>query len=300
MTGSARLSAIHRHGGEYGFRARGRAPAPRKRPSRAGWLAQQATAPPPLDRIGANLSGGAEPVHRWRDRSGCGPRSHERAPPSPPADAPAHDRSAINRLLLFFALVYVVEGVGQVGGLIAQPLSYYLKEVHGWTRSQVTAYLDGLQFSLDHKAGLRRLFRFRAAFRLSAEELSDCRQYRRDRRLPLDHAALPRRATWFGRCKLTAYAMAISSTVCGAVLVENGQRLGESGRFVNQQWLWFNVAAMASGHRRRSLVQWLPPTHGAARRRRHRRRRAGCGAVRHAVSCAGGANASRRSGARRS
>ena len=39
--------------------------------------------------------------------------------------------------------------------------------------------------------------------------------------------------------------MAISSTVCGAVLVENGQKLGESGRFVNQQWLWFNVAAMA-------------------------------------------------------
>src|SRR5262249_38650528 len=46
--------------------------------------------------------------------------------------------------------------------------------------------------------------------------------------------------------QLTAYAMAISSTVCGAVLVENGQRLSESGRFVNQQWLWFNAAAMAS------------------------------------------------------
>ena len=44
---------------------------------------------------------------------------------------------------------------------------------------------------------------------------------------------------------LTAYAMAISSTLCGAVLVENGQRLRESDRFVNQQWLWFNVAAMA-------------------------------------------------------
>ena len=60
------------------------------------------------------------------------------APSSPPADAPAHDRSAINRLLLFFAIVYVVEGLGQVGGLIAQPLSYYLKQEHGWTPSQVS------------------------------------------------------------------------------------------------------------------------------------------------------------------
>jgi hypothetical protein len=53
--------------------------------------------------------------------------------------------------------------------------------------------------------------------------------------------------------------MAISSTVCGAVLVENGQRLGESGRFVNQQWLWFNAAAMASAIAGGQLVQWLPP-----------------------------------------
>ena len=59
--------------------------------------------------------------------------------------------------------------------------------------------------------------------------------------------------------QLTAYARAISSTVCGAVLVENGQRLGESGRFVNQQWLWFNAAVMASAIVGGQLVQWLPP-----------------------------------------
>jgi predicted MFS family arabinose efflux permease len=44
------------------------------------------------------------------------------------------------------------------------------------------------------------------------------------------------------------------------VLVENGQRLGESGRFVNQQWLWFNAAMMASAIVGGQLVQWLPPT----------------------------------------
>src|SRR5712691_8449789 len=51
------------------------------------------------------------------------------------------ERHRLNRLMVFFALVYVVEGLGQTGGLIAQPLSYFLKEVHGWTPVQVTAYL---------------------------------------------------------------------------------------------------------------------------------------------------------------
>ena len=43
--------------------------------------------------------------------------------------------------MLFFGLVYVVEGIGQTGGLIAQPLNYYLKQTFGWTAVQVTAYL---------------------------------------------------------------------------------------------------------------------------------------------------------------
>ena len=46
--------------------------------------------------------------------------------------------------MLFFALVYVVEGIGQTGGLIAQPLNYFLKEQYGWTPVQVTAYLTVL------------------------------------------------------------------------------------------------------------------------------------------------------------
>src|SRR5260370_38578912 len=51
------------------------------------------------------------------------------------------DAKTIRRLLIFFALVYVVEGLGQIVGLISQPLNYYLKEVHGWTPVQVTAFV---------------------------------------------------------------------------------------------------------------------------------------------------------------
>jgi hypothetical protein len=46
--------------------------------------------------------------------------------------------------MLFFAVVYLVEGFGQTGGLIAQPLNYYLKEVYGWTPVRVTASLTVL------------------------------------------------------------------------------------------------------------------------------------------------------------
>ena len=66
---------------------------------------------------------------------------------------------------------------------------------------------------------------------------------------------------------LTAYAMAIASTLCDALLVENGQRYSTSGVFVNQQWLWFHVAAMSSALIGGLLVQNLSPAgalHGAA------------------------------------
>ena len=66
---------------------------------------------------------------------------------------------------------------------------------------------------------------------------------------------------------LTAYAMAVSSTLCGAVLVENGQRFGASDAFVNQQWLWFNIAALLSGFLGGQLVERLAPApalHAAA------------------------------------
>ena len=48
--------------------------------------------------------------------------------------------------MLFFAIVYVVEGIGQARvGVIFQPLNNYLKVI-GWTPVQVTAYLAILNF----------------------------------------------------------------------------------------------------------------------------------------------------------
>jgi MFS family permease len=168
--------------------------------------------------------------------------------------------------MLFFGLVYVVEGIGQTGGLIAQPLNYYLKQTFGWTPVQVAAYLTILNLPWIIKPIYGIVSDFLPLF-----------GYRRKAYLVIANAAGAAAYCWVTQITapgqlvfvllLTAYAMAISSTLCGAILVENGQRLGASDAFVNQQWLWFNIAALASGFIGGQLVERLSPAaalHAAA------------------------------------
>jgi MFS family permease len=168
--------------------------------------------------------------------------------------------------MLFFGLVYVVEGIGQTGGLISQPLNYYLKQTFGWTPVQVSAYLTILNLPWIIKPVYGIVSDFLPLF-----------GYRRKAYLVLANAAAAVAYGWVTQITqpsqlifvllLTAYAMAISSTLCGAILVENGQRFGASDAFVNQQWLWFNIAALASGFIGGQLVERLSPTgalHAAA------------------------------------
>jgi MFS family permease len=177
---------------------------------------------------------------------------------SPPADARPSDRGLTTHLLVFFALVYVVEGVGQVGGLIAQPLSYYLKQAQGWTPLQVTAYLAIFNFPWIIKpvygafSDFVPLFGYRRKSYLIAANIAAIVGF-----VLVTQLEAPSTLVW--ALQLTAYAMAISSTVCGAVLVEQGQRLGQSGKFVNQQWLWFNFAAMLASILGGQLVQHFAP-----------------------------------------
>ncbi len=181
----------------------------------------------------------------------------EQAIPKPAVASP-DDRRVINRLLLFFALVYVVEGLGQLVGLIAQPLNYYLKEVQGWSAFQVTAFLTvfNLPWIIKPVYGLVSdflpLFGYRRKSYLIIANIAAVVGY-------LWASTLTRPGDLVLALMLTAYAMAISSTLCGAVLVENGQRLHESGAFVNQQWLWFNIAAMAAAVIGGQLVEHFAP-----------------------------------------
>lgn len=168
--------------------------------------------------------------------------------------------------MLFFALVYIVEGVGQTGGLIAQPLGYFLKQTYGWTPVQVTAYLTVLNLPWIIKPVYGIVSDFLPLF-----------GHRRKYYLVLANLMAAGAYCWVARATLpgeiilglllSAYGMAISSTVCGAILVENGQKFSASDAFVNQQWLWFNIAAMACAFIGGQLVERLTPAgalHGAA------------------------------------
>src|SRR5262245_29288775 len=168
--------------------------------------------------------------------------------------------------MIYFGVVYAVEGVGQTAGIISQPISYYLKEVHAWTPVQVTAFLTVFTLPWVIKPLYGLISDFVPLF-----------GYRRKTYLILANLLATGAYLWAAWAEapshlllallLTAYAMAISSTLCGALLVENGQRFGVSGAFVNQQWLWFNIAYMIALLIGGQLIQHLSPTsalHSAA------------------------------------
>jgi MFS family permease len=160
--------------------------------------------------------------------------------------------------MLFFAIVYVVEGIGQARvGVIFQPLNNYLKVI-GWTPVQVTAYLAILNFPWIIKPVFGLVSDFIPLF-----------GYRRKSYLILSSICGVGAYAWIARLAepsefalllvLTSYAMATSSTLCGALLAENGQSFRLSSTFVSQQWLWFYIAIMASAFVGGALVEHLSP-----------------------------------------
>ncbi|HET7883259.1 MAG TPA: MFS transporter [Acetobacteraceae bacterium] len=161
--------------------------------------------------------------------------------------------------MLFFAIVYTVEGFCQAkSGVVWQPLTYYLKETQGWDAVQIAASLAVLDVPWVVKPIYGIVSDFLPLF-----------GYRRRSYLLLSSAAAVvaflfttqtvAPAAIVSALLLTSIAMAVASTVCGALLVENGQRYRASAAFVNQQWLWFNVAMMVASLLGGQLIEWLPP-----------------------------------------
>jgi predicted MFS family arabinose efflux permease len=170
------------------------------------------------------------------------------------------DSDGIRRLMLFFAIVYTVEGIGQAKvGVIWQPLTHYLKQSQGWTPVEIAAYLAVLDIPWIVKPLYGMLSDFLPLF-----------GYRRRSYLMLANAGAIAAFLWTTQALspapivfallLTAIAMAMSSTVCGALLVENGQKLSASSAFINQQWIWFNVAVMLASLVGGELIEYLSPS----------------------------------------
>src|SRR3977135_2801996 len=186
--------------------------------------------------------------------------------PAPSGLPSSRSAADIKRLMIFFAAVYLVEGIGQTGGLIAQPLNYYLKQVYQWTPVQIAAFLTilNLPWFINPLYGLVSdflpLFGYRRKTYLIAANALAAAAY-----LSVLQVSSPGSLVFL--LLLTAYGMAIASTLCGALLVENGQKFDRCGAFVNQQWLWFNVATIFASLLGGLLIEWLTPlsaVHGAA------------------------------------
>lgn len=144
----------------------------------------------------------------------------------------------------FFAIVYAVEGIGQAkAGVLGQPITYYLKQVMHWEPVQISASLAALDVPWVIKPVWGAISDFVPLF-----------GYRRRTWLVVANLAGIGAFAWVAilgggthlipALVVTALAMAISSTLCGALLVETGQKHSGSASFVNQQWLWFNISQM--------------------------------------------------------
>jgi MFS family permease len=166
---------------------------------------------------------------------------------------------SINRTMWFFAIVYAVEGIGQAkSGIMWQPLSHWLKEVMHWDSVTISASLAILDLPWVIKPVWGAISDFVPLF-----------GYRRRPYLVLANIAAFLAFAWVATIDttagmipaltVTAFAMAISSTLCGALLVETGQRNNTTASFVNQQWLWFNIAQMVTTLLAGYLIEALSP-----------------------------------------
>ncbi len=161
--------------------------------------------------------------------------------------------------MLFFAIVYTVEGFCQAKvGVVWQPLTHYLKATQGWDAVRIAASLAVLDVPWVVKPLYGVVSDFLPLF-----------GYRRRSYLLLANVGAVAAFLWTTQVLapaaivfallLTSVAMAASSTVCGALLVEYGQKHSASAAFINQQWLWFNVAVMVASLAGGELIEVLSP-----------------------------------------
>jgi MFS family permease len=165
----------------------------------------------------------------------------------------------VSRTMWFFAIVYAVEGVCQAkSGIIWQPLQHWLKETLRWDPVTISASLAILEVPWIIKPLWGAISDFVPLF-----------GYRRRPYLVLANVAafvafgwvttISSTAAIIPAMTITAIAMAVSSTLCGALLVETGQKTNTSASFVNQQWLWYNIAQMVAVLLAGYLIEILSP-----------------------------------------
>jgi|SRR5580704_9050084 MFS family permease len=172
--------------------------------------------------------------------------------------ATASDSPATGRVIAFLIIMFATEAANGPSGLLQLPVLRYAKDQLHLSATAISLYqsLIAVPWLLKPLFGL----------------ISDVVPINRSRRqaylvgaTPVALGALialmarPGSILLLSELMLLTTAMAVCSSVCGALLVENGQRLQASNVLVNYQWLALNLTLIASALTGGYLTQWLAP-----------------------------------------
>lgn len=155
---------------------------------------------------------------------------------------PTPDKGLVRRLMIFFALVFLAQGLGTNSGVLGQPLVYFLKTVLGWAPDHVTRFTAFLIIPWIIKplygflSDRFPLFGYHRKSYLFGFNLLAVGSF-------VWLAGLTSAQAIWTALLLNGIGAAACSTITEAVLVENGNSLGMSGKFLNAQWLWASIAS---------------------------------------------------------
>jgi MFS family permease len=153
------------------------------------------------------------------------------------------DPDLARRMIFLFGLAYFAQSMAQLGGLIGQPLNYYLKVELGLSTADVSEYLAiaSMPWVIKPLYGLISdyvpLLGYRRKTWLMALNLVGASGF-------LWLAGLTESGTLITALTLTAFGTAASDVIIDALMVEKGAETGLTARFQGTQWFWFKIAAV--------------------------------------------------------
>ncbi len=153
------------------------------------------------------------------------------------------DPDMVRRMVFLFGLAYFAQSFAQMGGLISQPLNFYLKQELGLSTADVSQYLAIASFP----------WMIKPLYGLISDYIP-LLGYRRRTWLMLLNllgasgflwlSGLTDSGTLITALTLTAFGTAASDVIVDALMVEKGAETGLTARFQGTQWFWFKIAAV--------------------------------------------------------
>lgn len=153
------------------------------------------------------------------------------------------DPDLVRRMIFLFGLAYFAQSAAQMGGLIGQPLNYYLKVELGLSTADVSEYLAivSLPWMIKPLYGLISdyvpLLGYRRRTWLMLLNLLGASGF-------LWLAGLTDSGTLITALTLTAFGTAASDVIIDALMVEKGAETGLTARFQGTQWFWFKISTV--------------------------------------------------------